>query len=61
MNAHPEYEKKRHTYVIANMRSAFATRGKTDVELAWWHANKFPVHRFLRILLEFFIIKSSSF
>ncbi len=44
MNAHAEY-------VIANMRSAFATRGKTDrgktdVELAWWHANKFPMHRF---------------
>ena len=39
VNAHAEY-------VIANMRSAFATRGKTDVELAWWHANKFPMHRF---------------
>ena len=39
MNAHAEY-------VIANMRSAFASRGKTDVELAWWHANKFPMHRF---------------
>ena len=38
MNAHAEY-------VIANMRSAFATRGKTDVELAWW-PNKFPMHRF---------------
>ena len=33
-------------YIIANMRSAFATRGKTDVELAWWHANKLPMHRF---------------
>ena len=26
--------------------AAFATRGKTDVEPAWWHANKFPMHRF---------------
>lgn len=24
----------------------FATRGKTNVELAWWHASKFPMHRF---------------
>ena len=39
MNAHAEY-------VIANMRSAFATRGKTDVELAWRHANKFLMLRF---------------
>ena len=40
MNAHAEY-------VIANMRSPFATRGKTDAELAWWHANKFLMHRFV--------------
>lgn len=39
VNAHTEY-------VIANMQSAFATRGKADVELAWWHANNFPMHEF---------------
>ena len=39
VNAHAEY-------VIANMRAAFATCGKTDVELAWRHANKFPMHMF---------------
>lgn len=38
-NAHAEY-------VIANMRSAFAARGKSVVEMAWWHANTFPQHRF---------------
>ena len=32
MNAHAEY-------IIANVRSAFAPRGKADVELACWHAN----------------------
>ena len=28
------------------MRSAFAARGKRGVEMAWWHANNFPQHRF---------------
>ena len=32
--------------VIGNMRSAFAARGKRGVEMAWWHANNFPQHRF---------------
>ena len=39
VNAHAEY-------VIGNMRSAFAARGKRGVEMAWWHANNFPQHRF---------------
>ena len=28
------------------MRSAFAVRGKSGVEMAWWHANNFPQNRF---------------
>jgi len=39
VNAHAEF-------VIANMRSAFAARGKRGVEMAWWHTNNFPQHRF---------------
>jgi len=26
--------------------SSFAARGRRGVELAWWHANNFPQHRF---------------
>ena len=39
VNAHAEY-------VIGNMRSAFAARGRRGVEMAWWHANNFPQHGF---------------
>lgn len=35
--------------VFANMRSAFAARGKRGVEMAWWHANNFPQHRFANV------------
>ena len=27
---------------LGNMRSAFAARGKTEVELPWWHATLSP-------------------
>lgn len=32
------------------MRSAFATRGKSGVEMAWWHMNNFPKHRFADVM-----------
>ena len=32
------------------MRSAFAARGKRGVEMAWWHTNNFPQHRFADVL-----------
>ena len=31
---------------------AFAARDKTGVELAWWHANYFPQHRFADVFDE---------
>lgn len=43
VNAHAEY-------VITNMRSAFAARGKLGVEMAWWHANNFPQHRLILLM-----------
>ena len=32
--------------IRGNMQSAFAARGRSGVEMAWWHANNFPQHRF---------------
>ena len=32
------------------MRSAFATRGNSGVEMAWWHMNNFPKHRFADVM-----------
>ena len=32
--------------LIENLKlRQYAIRGKTDVQLAWRHANKFPMHR----------------
>ena len=34
------------------MRSAFAARGRSGVEMAWWHANSFPQHRFADVFAD---------
>jgi len=34
------------------MQSAFAVRGMSGVEMAWWHANNFPQHRFADVFAD---------